>query len=111
MNSFPKQCRTEDKLLREWIKKFPCSACRKVGTEYEPIDPSHVLTRGAGRPDTWYNLVPQCRTCHGSFESNRLGFIDSHPRFWTKLRAMGWDLIDSVGKKRLWHPYLEKEDP
>lgn len=108
--SFQKSARTEDKLLLEYIKKFPCASCRKVGTEFNPIDPSHVLTRGAGRPDTWWNVVPHCRACHEQWERNRLGFIEAHPRFWLKLQAMGWQLINSVGKNRLWHPYLDGEE-
>ncbi|OFZ54952.1 MAG: hypothetical protein A2428_02995 [Bdellovibrionales bacterium RIFOXYC1_FULL_54_43] len=111
MNSggaFWKTVRAEDALLRSFWKNFPCWSCgQPPGNDFNPVDYSHVLTIGAGRPDAWFNGTPQCRRCHTAFENNRLEFIDAHPKFWNRLRLMGWKIEIFVGKRRLWHPYLE----
>lgn len=105
---FPKHQRTEDELLRKFWRAFPCWSCGKhPGDDFNPVDYSHVLTRGAGHSDAWFNGVPQCRKCHRAFEDNRLGFIDAHPKFWNRLRLMGWEIESRLGKRRLWHPYLD----
>lgn len=111
MIGFPKHHRLEDKYLRNYMRRFPCWACGEApGNEMNPIDPSHILTRGAGHPDAWWNVCAHCRKCHDAFERGRMAFLEEHPRFLARLRAMGWEIETVFGKKKLWHPYLEENE-
>jgi hypothetical protein len=102
---FRKPTTKKDKKLLEAIRKLPCSACGKVG----PSDASHIRSRGAGGPDTAWNVWPHCRDCH--MEWHRIGwqtFVIRWPVFGAKLVMAGWVLDpDLLG---LWHPELGVKD-
>jgi hypothetical protein len=95
----------KNKQLIQAIRKLNCSSCGKT----PPSDASHIRSKGAGGPDTVWNLFPKCRDCHQ--EWHRVGwktFIQKHPHFGLKLVGSGWILdSDLLG---LWHPELGAKD-
>ena len=105
--SFPKPITIRNRTLLDTLKNQRCAACGQLpGNPYNPIDPSHIISRGAGGPDSAWNCVSHCRRCHDVWEVNWTGFLARFPAFKQKLIAMGWEILDSVGKPRLWHPNL-----
>jgi len=53
-------------LMQRFRLKLRCELCEKAG----PVDPHHLMTRGAGRVDHPSNLVALCRACHRACESD-----------------------------------------
>jgi hypothetical protein len=108
---FPKSKRVEDRELLDRIKQQPCAACGELSngpnSKFNPVDPSHILTRGSGSPDLDWNVVPMCRRCHGEWGKSWQLFIEANPVFWTELRRRGWRQVITLGKRQLWHPQLE----
>lgn len=100
-----KQKRVKDRDLLDEIKKRPCIVCGTHGSDRNPIDPSHIRSRGAGGPDEEWNVVPKCRSCHIAW--GRLGantFCDRNPRFKAHLESLGW----YWNGPRMSHPKLER---
>lgn len=99
---FPKPERVKDRKLLAKVRKQECSVCwERPGNRSNPIEVSHIATRGAGNPDTDWNCVPMCRQCH--IKWGRLGaqeFINRFPNFWPVLAKRGWVFV--VGRLR--HP-------
>ena len=90
---FPKPRRKVDDVLLEQVRQQPCSACGAPA----PSDPSHLVSRGAGGPDSSWNVAPHCRRCHN--EWHQLGpmkFVRRYPRFRRWLEERGWE-VDANG--------------
>lgn len=95
---------TRDKKLLAQIKKLPCSVCGRVGQS----DPSHIRSKGAGGPDTAWNVVPMCRECHRYWHDvGWKTFLDNRPTFARKLIALGWVIDPEL--MGLWHPELRED--
>lgn len=70
-----------------------------------PCDPSHIVSVGAGGPDTEWNVVSKCRKCHNRWHTQgALTFIKTSSEFRYYLRQLGWEW--KTGK--LWHPKLKR---
>lgn len=65
---FKKNIRTVDKNLLDEIRQKPCAACGCT-----PSDPCHIKSRGAGGPDTDWNLLAMCRIHHT--EQHKVGWF------------------------------------
>jgi hypothetical protein len=90
---FPKPKRKVDDSLLERVRQQPCASCGMAS----PSDPSHLISRGAGGPDTPWNVAPQCRGCHSKWHQlGPMEFVRRHPKFRVWLADHGWD-IDSNG--------------
>jgi len=101
--------RLRDKKLFAEIKTMSCVVCgRPPGNPANPIDPSHIKTRGSGGPDAPFNLWPKCRTCHIQWGKSWVRFLEQNPRFRNLLARVGWTFTDEFGCPKLWHPLLEK---
>lgn len=90
---FPKPKRKVDEKLLEHVRAQPCASCGAL----PPSDPSHLMSRGAGGPDSEYNVAPQCRVCHSLW--HQLGprsFVRRFPRFQVWLIDHGWQ-VDANG--------------
>lgn len=84
------------------MKGKSCVVCGSM-----PVDACHVRSKGAGGTDQEINLIPMCRKHH------RMQHDMGWPRFWSAyesaseyLRAKGWELTDSVGILKLYHPEM-----
>jgi hypothetical protein len=96
-----KRKRIEDRHLLDQVKAEDCMACRNY-----PCDPAHVRSKGAGGPDTLWNVIPLCRSCH-HFQ-HQLGwkvFFDRWPLLWVFMQSIGWYWLDD----KLWNDKLSKE--
>lgn len=61
--------RIESRPYLDWLKDQPCDTCGRVGTEYNPIDPSHVNAfKGMGTKSPDLFAIPECRQCHENYE-------------------------------------------
>lgn len=92
---FEKKKRIVNKKLLEEIKMQSCVVCNK-----KPVDAHHLSTKGSGGDDTKENCFPFCREHHSMI--HRIGinsFIQTFPRFETKMRNNGWEIIE--GRWRL----------
>lgn len=100
--SFPKKKRAENRLLLDTIKKMRCCICgMHPGSTFNPIDPSHIKTRGAGGGDHIWNVVPHCRMHHREWEdSAKMDFLFKYPQMRALLVGLGWEISNG----RLWHP-------
>ena len=104
MTEHPKPERLEDPALLELVRHQPCIIpdCGAV-----PCDPSHIRSRGAGGPDTSWNVVPMCRPHHTEWHAVGITkFISKYPRFFGRLLILGWHLEEQEGRWRLWHPKM-----
>lgn len=101
--SLAKPARVVDEKLLEEVRARPCIVCGRAG----PSDPSHVRSRGAGGPDSWYNVVAMCRTHHNQWHSyGPHRFFSAYPGFALQLEDMGWTWGRKSPNGRLWHPML-----
>lgn len=99
-----KPARTKDPELLRLIKGKPCCVCGDPGSVLNPIDPSHIRSRGAGGPDEDWNVTPMCRRDHmswGLLGANR--FCDRNPKFKAYLESLGWEWFGP----KLTHPKLQ----
>lgn len=81
------------------IKQQSCCICGS-----RPTDPCHVRSRGAGGPDTDWNVIPMCRKHHSEQHQSGWGkFLKKYFAVKWKLEALGWEM-DKAGK--LWNPKL-----
>lgn len=99
---FPKPKRKIDEGALEAARNGACCVC---GAR-PPGDPSHVHSRGAGGPDTKWNVVPMCRGHHTEWHAAGPSvFIRRHPGFGLYLTRLGWEVTHSyAGVTKLWHP-------
>ena len=58
VQQFLKKKREQNPEYLEFIRKQPCCKCYQF-----PAVPHHVISRGAGGPDTG-NVIPLCIICH-----------------------------------------------
>ena len=94
------------KLLRE-IKKKPCLVCLCPPGPFKLVDPSHLRSKGAGGPDTDWNVVPMCRECHRTWHDwGPVRFLSHYREFCLKLVRMGWEVNLETGK--LFHPEMRE---
>lgn len=93
--------------LLEAVKQKPCIVCGG-----RPVDPCHIKSFGSGGPDEDWNLISMCRKHHA--EQHQVGFVrflKRHLGAMEQLKSMGWEIIDSIGKPKLWHSNLgEKKE-
>lgn len=95
---FPKHIRLVDEKVLEVVRGQGCCICGKT-----PVDPSHIRSRGAGGPDTLWNVVAHCRQHHSEWHSRGWkDFIRRHSHMGVILTRLGWKLNDGD----LWHPGL-----
>lgn len=100
---FPKPSRKKDRELLDRVAAMPCAVC---GNSRLLNDPSHIRSRGAGGPDTDWNVVAMCRRHHTEWHAiGYLTFLDSYPSFRQCLLAMGWSITGSG----LWHQKLSPD--
>lgn len=95
-----KPSRVVDFDLLYQVKQKGCDICGS-----RPADPCHVRSRGAGGPDTEWNVIPMCRKHHS--EQHQLGWQKFLKKYWAlkfKLEGLGWDLDPKNGK--LWNAKL-----
>lgn len=93
MPAVPKPKRKTDEALLERVREQPCAACGAPA----PSDPSHIISRGAGGPDTAWNVAPHCRQCHTQWHAmGPMRFVGKHPQFRRWLENQGWD-VDGNG--------------
>lgn len=59
VKSDPKKYRLKDEKAIEYVKTLSCCACGTWG-----VDAHHLISRGAGGPDSISNLLPLCRIHH-----------------------------------------------
>lgn len=59
---------------RQFVKSFPCAACRK----HWGIDPCHVGPHGYGQKSSDDTCIPLCRACHRAFDANPRAFARKH---------------------------------
>lgn len=93
MGQFSKPRRKEDRKFLDEIKKQPCAICGATGCGFNPVDPSHIQSRGAGGPDESWNVFPMCRLHH--MEWHRIGclsFLARYPKFFYLLKVFGWTI-------------------
>lgn len=84
--------------LRRWQ---PCIACYQG----PPCDPAHVVSVGAGGPDTEWNVVSLCRKCHSLQHSLGIRtFMKMQAEFRFNLRELGW----TWDTWKLYHPKLKR---
>lgn len=104
---FPKPSRKKDRDLLDQVKQLRCCICgMRPGSLYNPIDPSHIKTRGSGGPDEKWNVVPHCRLHHREWEDTaHHDFLFKYPAMRVLLIGLGWDISGG----RLWHPELERK--
>ena len=90
--SFQKKKRHRNRALLDEIAKRDCVSCpQKNGDRYNPIDPSHIKTKGSGGPDTDWNVVAHCRRCHIGWGISRIKFFEKYPDFEKHLKDLGWE--------------------
>ena len=88
MNPVPKNKAEKNREFLDWIARQPhCATCGASGVYHEStgeflLDPSHIISRGAGGGDIG-NALPSCRDCH------------------TKLHRIGVTLFSLLVKKDL----------
>jgi len=102
--SLQKTVRKSDLKLLSDVKQNPCLVCGR-----RPCDPCHIRSRGAGGPDTDWNVVAFCRIHHR--EQHDKGW----KRFLTKyfhvrfaLEAMEWKFEEYEGKYLMSNPRSEQ---
>lgn len=87
--------------LKEYIRSSSCIGCAR----YPRSELAHVRGRGAGGPDTAWNMIPFCTGCHQLQHRRGWGFIlDKSARLRRRLPELGWEFDHTTGK--LWHPGL-----
>lgn len=92
--------RVVDPKLLAAIRKQPCAAC---GCR-PPSDAHHIRTKGAGGPDTDWNVFPLDRRCHRCWHQiGARAFCDGHPAFRFLLESKGWSFDD---RNHLWNRNL-----
>ena len=92
--------------LLEKIKTLPCQVCGR-----RPVDPCHIRSVGSGGKDEPWNVIPMCRLHHREqHDKGWIKFLSTHRGVKVHLEARGWEIIDSVGKQKLWHPKLAEKD-
>lgn len=61
--------RIELRAYLDWLKTLPCHTCGLLGTDHNPIDPSHVNSyKGQGTKSPDPLAIPECRHCHENYE-------------------------------------------
>jgi hypothetical protein len=98
--------RSRNKKLLNEIKALSCQVCGKM-----PVDPCHIRSVGAGGVDVEWNLLPMCRKHHS--EQHNKGWIPmlaKYPMLELHLRCLGWQIVDVLGRQKIWHPKLGKEE-
>jgi hypothetical protein len=94
---FPKQIRPVDEKVLQKVRGMGCCVCGQ-----HPVDASHIRSRGAGGPDTMWNVVPHCRRHHTEWHSRGWkDFMRRNPSMAIILARLGWSWVDD-----LWHPLL-----
>lgn len=91
--------RIEDRKLLDTYHDRACLACGA-----RPSDPCHIRSRGAGGPDTPWNLVPLCRRHHT--EQHTIGWdtmLRKYPKVFSELSRLGWHKQNG----RMWNAELE----
>lgn len=95
---FEKPKRTRSLKLLKGVKTESCV----VGAFcFGPIDPAHVISRGAGGPDEEFNVMPLCRKHHQV--QHKRGwpvFAALNINVWTWLLNHGWE----VNGSKIEHP-------
>lgn len=83
---FPKPQRLQNHVLLDQVRRQFCCICYKW-----PSDPSHIRSRGAGGPDTPWNVAPHCRQHHTEWHKMGWGlFCFKYPKFKQWLERNGW---------------------
>lgn len=102
---FPKFKRTVNKALLKEYHAMPCLACGR-----RPAVPAHVKSKGSGGPDEPFNLIPLCNRCHIETQHRHgwMYFLKRFPHVKDHLESFGWEVHDSHGVAKLWHPNLQR---
>lgn len=88
------------------VKRQSCDACGR-----RPADPAHIYARGAGGPDTAWNVIPLCRLCHiKQHTKGWVSFVEARFALKIKLQQMGWLTPPQSPTGRLWHPSLASNE-
>lgn len=98
----PKPRREVNRKLLDAIKRLPCCVCGSM----EIVDPSHIKSKGAGGPDTLWNVVPHCRVHHDEWGRGVLTFVKKYPRMKWVLEQRGWE----VTRNGLFHPKTRSQE-
>ena len=96
-----KKKRTHDPSYLDEVRSKLCFACGKPG----PNEAHHVLTRGAGGGDDWWNLIPLCSDHHtlGPKAWHNIGpisFLNEFPHVEDVLISWGW----KIGPQKIYRP-------
>lgn len=99
-----KRKRHKDPELLASVRVRRCCVCGNPGYS----DPSHVRSRGAGGPDTTWNVVPMCRIHHSIWHARGVNhFLFHYPAFELTLQALGWEIVREEGyETKLRHALL-----
>lgn len=100
---FPKPKRLVDEKVLQSVREKSCAACWAP----PPSDPAHIKTRGAGGPDTDWNVIPLCRTHH--IEQHKIGWCTFLGRYWILrgyLQNKGWTWGGNIDAFELWNDKL-----
>lgn len=88
MPAVPKPTRYVDRALLDMVAGRPCVCCAG-----QPCDPSHIRSRGAGGPDTEWNVAPHCRGHHQLWHSmGQHSFLKKFPVMALWLKVRGWNV-------------------
>lgn len=78
-----------------WLKTLPCDTCGLLGTDLNPIDPSHVNSyKGQGTKSPDPLAIPECRMCHENYER-------CPPQADERVRRAAWYLLRAIYEGRL----------
>ena len=73
------------------IRNLACIACGHL----PPNECHHILSRGAGGKEDYWNLLPLCSGCHTqdaySWHRGKLRFLERFPHVWEHLQKLGWE--------------------
>jgi predicted restriction endonuclease len=90
-----KQKRLVDEDALKECRAKACQICRT-----KPVDAAHILTKGAGNPDVWWNLLPLCRVHHA--EQHTIGWFkmcEKYPMLKMEIYQRGF-VFDGYKKLR-----------
>lgn len=93
---------TRDEPYLNCVRELPCIGCGKHG----PSEAHHILTRGAGGGDDYWNLLSLCAGCHtgntGAWHRGKIRFLEEHPHVLEYMYLLGWELNGT----KLFHPRM-----
>jgi|SRR5690554_624522 len=83
---------------RQYMTSY-CVACGAPDTSFNPLDPDHVKTFGAGGENAPWNIMTLCRIHHQDKGSKGVNFMaNQFPNYKKWLIDNGWEFDEFRGK-------------